>query len=135
MTYLTRIIYSANSNGIWGENEIDYILFLRSNLNLNPNWNEVKAVKYINRNELELFVNKAKEDGSGVTPWFDLIAGSLLPKWWDKLNDLDEFKNHTEIVRFIWLTCPKIKTENQCHYEKWKIIIKSHFLRNVAQMN
>ncbi len=101
MTYLTRIIYSANSNGIWGENEIDYILFLRSNLTLNPNWNEVKSVKYINRDELELFVRKAKEDGSGVTPWFDLIASSLLPKWWDKLNDLEEFKNHTEIVRFI----------------------------------
>jgi isopentenyl-diphosphate delta-isomerase len=98
---LTRIIYSAESDEKWGENEIDYILFLRSNITLDPNWNEVKSLKYISRNELDLFVEKAKEDGSGVTPWFNLIAGSLLPKWWDKLDSLDEFKNHTEIIRFL----------------------------------
>ena len=101
MTYLTRIIYSAESDGKWAENEIDYILFLRSNVTLKPNWNEVKALKYISRDELEQFVAKAKEDGSGVTPWFNLIAGSLLPQWWDKLDSIEDFKNHSEITRFI----------------------------------
>ena len=28
--YLSRILYSAPSNGDWGELELDYILFLRS---------------------------------------------------------------------------------------------------------
>ena len=101
MTYLTRIIYSANSAGKWGENEIDYILFLRSNLKLSPNWNEVQAIKYIAKDELESFIEKAKTDGPGVTPWFDLIAKSLLPRWWDKLDSLEEFKNHQEIIRFL----------------------------------
>ena len=29
MTYLTRIHYKAQSDGVWGEHEIDYILFLQ----------------------------------------------------------------------------------------------------------
>jgi isopentenyldiphosphate isomerase len=70
MTYLTRILYSATSaGGKWGENEIDYILFIRSNVRLVPNWNEVKNLRYVARDELDSFVRKAKEDGAGVTPW------------------------------------------------------------------
>lgn len=103
ITYLTRVLYSAPSSGKWGENEMDYILFLRSkqsNITLRPNWNEVKNVKYISKDELADFVKRAKEDGSGVTPWFEFIANSLLPKWWDNLDKLDDFKNHIDIVRF-----------------------------------
>lgn len=29
MTYLTRIHYKAQSDGVWGEHEIDYILFVQ----------------------------------------------------------------------------------------------------------
>ena len=119
MTYLTRIIYSAQSRGSeWGENEIDYILFLKSNVTVNPNFNEVKDLRYIGRDELDDFVRKVKEEGSGVTPWFDLIANSLLPNWWDKLmlDRLEEFKNHEEIYRFFW---PKTLP--------WLIIAQSHF--------
>jgi len=29
LTYLTRIHYKAQSDGVWGEHEIDYILFLQ----------------------------------------------------------------------------------------------------------
>lgn len=29
MTYLTRIHYKAQSDGIWGEHEIDYIIFMQ----------------------------------------------------------------------------------------------------------
>ncbi len=29
MTYLTRIHYMAQSDGVWGEHEIDYILFMQ----------------------------------------------------------------------------------------------------------
>lgn len=29
MTYLTRIHYKAQSDGVWGEHEIDYILFMQ----------------------------------------------------------------------------------------------------------
>ena len=101
MMYLTRIIYSAQSkDSEWGENEIDYILFLRSNPTLKPNWNEVKDVRYVGRDELAGFIQKVKDEGSGVTPWFDLIAGSLLPNWWDSLDQLEKFKNHEEIYRF-----------------------------------
>lgn len=29
MAYLTRIHYKAQSDGVWGEHEIDYILFMQ----------------------------------------------------------------------------------------------------------
>jgi hypothetical protein len=32
---------------------------------------------------------------------FDLIAKSLLPRWWDRLDRLDQLKDHKEIHRFI----------------------------------
>jgi hypothetical protein len=63
--------------------------------------NEVKNVMSLNRDELDSFVKKMKNDGPGITPWFELIANSLLPKWWDNLNDLESLKNHLEIKRFL----------------------------------
>lgn len=57
--YLTRIHYEDAGDGIWGEHEIDYILFLQKNVDLKPNPNEVSEVFYVQRNELErLFLPK-----------------------------------------------------------------------------
>jgi isopentenyl-diphosphate delta-isomerase len=53
--YLTRILYSADSNGKWAENELDYILFLKSHLkhlDIDPNPEEVKNVMYLNKASL-----------------------------------------------------------------------------------
>ena len=53
--YLTRILYSADSDGKWAENEMDYILFLKSNLkqlDVDPNPEEVKNVMYLNKASL-----------------------------------------------------------------------------------
>ena len=50
--YLTRILYSADSDGKWAENEMDYILFLKSHLkhlDIDPNPEEVKNVMYLNK--------------------------------------------------------------------------------------
>ena len=46
-TYLTRIHYLAPSDGLWGEHEIDYILFIKRNVDVEPNPNEVSEVKYV----------------------------------------------------------------------------------------
>uniref|UniRef100_A0A4X2KSN1 isopentenyl-diphosphate Delta-isomerase n=1 Tax=Vombatus ursinus TaxID=29139 RepID=A0A4X2KSN1_VOMUR len=47
ISYLTRIHSKAQSDGIWGEREIDYILFVRKNVTLDPDPNEIKSYCYI----------------------------------------------------------------------------------------
>lgn len=51
--YLTRIHYKDNGDGIWGEHEIDYILFLQKEVDLDPNTAEVSEVRYIKRENID----------------------------------------------------------------------------------
>ena len=100
MIYLTRILYASPSSGKWGEHELDYILFLRakSGLKVTPNPNEVKDIEYVARTELKEFLY-AKKD-VGITPWFKLIANSMLPVWWENLDRLRDHQDHENIKRF-----------------------------------
>ncbi|CAN6596229.1 isopentenyl-diphosphate delta-isomerase [Trichomonascus vanleenenianus] len=87
--FLTRIHYVAPSDGPWGEHEIDYILFIKSDPVLNVNPNEVKDTRYVSADELkEMF----KDESLTFTPWFKLICESYLFKWWDNLDDVQKFK-------------------------------------------
>lgn len=102
MTYLTRILYSASSSGMWAEHELDYILVLRAKtaIPLSPNSNEVMNIEYVRKEHLDEFISTAKHEGDGITPWFDLIANSLLPKWWDNLENIEIFQDHLNIRKF-----------------------------------
>ena len=101
MTYLTRILYSAASEGgEWGEHELDYILFLRGDVDVSANPNEVQDTCYVKKGELDEFLRQCAADGVGITPWFELIARSMLPVWWDNLDKLDEYKEHEKILKF-----------------------------------
>ncbi|KAH7910941.1 NUDIX hydrolase domain-like protein [Hygrophoropsis aurantiaca] len=80
--YLTRIHYLAPSNGMWGEHEIDYILFLTADVTVTPNVNEIRDHKWVDKAELQsMFDNSA----NSFTPWFKLIARDFLFGWWDEL--------------------------------------------------
>ncbi|GLB36138.1 putative NUDIX domain containing protein [Lyophyllum shimeji] len=80
--YLTRIHYLAPSNGMWGEHEVDYILFLTADVSVTPNTNEIRDYKYVDKEELKaMFADK----GNSFTPWFKLIARDYLFGWWDEL--------------------------------------------------
>jgi len=80
--YLTKIHYLAPSNGMWGEHEVDYILFLVADVTVTPNHNEIRDYKYISKAELQSMF----EDPSNLfTPWFKLIARDFLFGWWDEL--------------------------------------------------
>uniref|UniRef100_A0A5F8H7W3 isopentenyl-diphosphate Delta-isomerase n=1 Tax=Monodelphis domestica TaxID=13616 RepID=A0A5F8H7W3_MONDO len=46
ISYVTGIHYKAQSEGIWGDYEIDYILFVRKNVTLDPDPNEIKSYCY-----------------------------------------------------------------------------------------
>ena len=102
LEFLTRIKYQASNvpnDGIFGENEIDYVIFLRGNYTLQPNHNEVKAVKYVSIYELKELLEEEKNLNSGVllTPWFKLICERFLFKWWSNLNNLKEFQDFKAI--------------------------------------
>lgn len=99
MHYLTRIYYKAQSDGIWGEHEIDYILFLRKNVTLNPDPNEIKSCCYVSKEELKEMMKKAASGEIKLTPWFKIIADTFLFKWWDNLNHLSQFVDHEKIHR------------------------------------
>lgn len=95
--YLTRIYYKDIGDGIWGEHEIDYILFLQKNVELKPNPDEVSEVQYIKREFLDEQIQSL--DGP-LTPWFELIwKNQLLKLWWDNLNRLKKFEDHRNIQR------------------------------------
>lgn len=95
--FLTRIHYKAPSGGEWGEHEIDYILFIKSDVDTDPNINEVQAIKYVTAEDLRKMLN---DPNLKFTPWFKLICDTLLFKWWDHLDDgLEKFTNEQVIRR------------------------------------
>ncbi|CAD7084311.1 unnamed protein product [Hermetia illucens] len=92
--YLTRIHYENTGDGIWGEHEIDYILFLHKNVDLCPNPNEVSEIRYIKREQLD---NELLSLQAPLTPWFNLILKYRLKLWWDNLNSLKNFEDFDKI--------------------------------------
>nr|XP_009682250.1 PREDICTED: isopentenyl-diphosphate Delta-isomerase 1 [Struthio camelus australis] len=99
ISYLTRIHYKAQSDGIWGEHEIDYILFIQKDVTLNPDPNEIQSYCYVTQNELKQLLDKASRNEVMITPWFKLIAETFLFKWWDNLPNLNTFVDHERIHR------------------------------------
>ena len=90
-TYLTRIHYKAPSDSLWGEHEIDYILFVQKDVSITANPNEVMNYKFVSKQELADLLKDGKEDRVKITPWFRMICERFLFKWWDSLEDLASF--------------------------------------------
>lgn len=96
MQFMTRIHYIAPSDGIWGEHEMDYIMFLKADIPIVPNPEEVKAVRYVSQEELRQMMEQAAKGEIHLTPWFALISDSFIWKWWDALlnGTLSEHKDN-----------------------------------------
>jgi isopentenyl-diphosphate delta-isomerase len=92
--YLTRIHYKALSNSVWGEHEIDYILFLQKDLPVKPNVEEVAEIRYMTLDQIRTM---ASNNDVQLTPWFDLIYKTWLPIWWNNLSNLKPFNDHKTI--------------------------------------
>ncbi|KAM5436647.1 isopentenyl-diphosphate delta-isomerase idi1 [Microsporum canis] len=90
--FLTRIHYLAPSgdDGKWGEHEVDYILFIKADVDLSPNPNEVRDVKYVTPDELKAMF---KDPSNKFTPWFKLICEDKLFEWWENFGT-DSFKKY-----------------------------------------
>ncbi|PIA98747.1 Isopentenyl-diphosphate Delta-isomerase [Cercospora beticola] len=98
--FLGRIHYKAASDGLWGEHEIDYILFVKADVTIDANPNEVRDWKYVTMSELESAMNDENAQ-SLFTPWFRLICDDTLFQWWKLLQEdrLDELRGPSEIRR------------------------------------
>lgn len=83
MTFVSRFHYWAadvQTHGplsSWGEHEVDYILFCqlsqRPTLNLNPE--EVGAIRYVSRSELEDMMNDGYDGSDDTTPTMKMTKG------------------------------------------------------------
>eukprot|EP00992_Anisonema_acinus_P011998 TRINITY_DN7820_c0_g1_i1.p2 TRINITY_DN7820_c0_g1~~TRINITY_DN7820_c0_g1_i1.p2 ORF type:complete len:258 (+),score=102.81 TRINITY_DN7820_c0_g1_i1:61-834(+) len=84
--FVARVLYRARMDAEWGEEELDYVLFVRCDRPVYPlNPEEVEAVRYVTLPEVrDLLADPDVE----VSPWFRLIAARLLPEWWADLPRL-----------------------------------------------
>lgn len=94
-------VSGANSSlknwGLTTSCTVDYILFIKADVDLVPNENEVRDTKYVTANELKTMFN---DPTLKFTPWFKLICNSLLFEWWEHLDSgLEKYENEPEIRR------------------------------------
>ena len=115
--FLTRIHYKAPSDGKWGEHEseskicacglhraqltmsipVDYILFIKADVDLEVNANEVQDVRYVSEEELKTMF---RDDRLKFTPWFKLICETMLFEWWEHVDSgLEKYMGETPIRR------------------------------------
>ena len=85
--FITKMRYSARMNADWIEREIDHILMIQADVELDPNPNEVSAVKWVSADELDAML--VDEDSDNViAPWFRCIAARLMNEdWWNAIGD------------------------------------------------
>ncbi len=76
---------------------VDYILFIKADVTLEPNLNEVRDTRYVTADGLKAMFN---DPALKFTPLFKLICNSLLFEWWEHLDEgLEKYMNEQEIRR------------------------------------
>ena len=85
--FVTKMRYSARMNAEWIEREIDHILLIKADVELNPNDNEVSAVRWVDSDELDAML-VADDSENIIAPWFRCIAARIMtPEWWEAAGD------------------------------------------------
>jgi isopentenyl-diphosphate delta-isomerase len=76
---------------------VDYILFIKADVDLDVNPNEARDSKWVTQEDLKtMFQDKSLK----FTPWFKLICESMLFEWWNHLDSgLEKYMGETEIRR------------------------------------
>eukprot|EP00596_Hydrurales_sp_CCMP1899_P005038 CAMPEP_0119051122 /NCGR_PEP_ID=MMETSP1177-20130426/72846_1 /TAXON_ID=2985 /ORGANISM="Ochromonas sp, Strain CCMP1899" /LENGTH=760 /DNA_ID=CAMNT_0007030225 /DNA_START=123 /DNA_END=2405 /DNA_ORIENTATION=+ len=105
--FLTRLHYWAadvvthGPESEWGEHEIDYILFIKADVKLLPNKEEVEDTQYVNLSQLQKMMDK--NSGMLWSPWFRIIVEKFLIHWWQDLDrtlNTNDFIDYKTIYRF-----------------------------------
>ena len=91
---LQKILYRANTDAIWAEYEVDYILFAKKHsteFTFEANENEISHTEFVDReNILEFLEDEINSGKSEITPWFNMILQTKLFGWWDHLIQTGE---------------------------------------------
>lgn len=81
---IAKVLYRAKFDELWGEYELDYLVFARNSQEKEPtgfNRDEVESVKWIDREDVLRFVEETKL----VTPWFKrIVKQTKFIQWWDE---------------------------------------------------
>lgn len=100
LTFVTRVLYKASSDGIWGEHEVDYVLLLCKDLAINPNPNEVHTCRWVTFDGVCSMLREAETGTISLSPWFKRIADSpLLSSWWEALDNPESVSDRHTIHR------------------------------------
>ena len=103
--YLTRMHYKApyipgygpltesTPTPEWGEHEIDYILFVKADVELQPHPDEVRDTQYVTPPKLKELMQK--DSGLIWSPWFRKIVDQFFDTW---TKDIDETINTEKCV-------------------------------------
>ncbi len=85
--FITKMRYSARMNADWIEREIDHILMIQADVDVDPNPNEVAAIKWVNAEELDAMLVDAESEEI-IAPWFRCIAARLMnDDWWKAIGN------------------------------------------------
>jgi isopentenyl-diphosphate delta-isomerase len=103
MHFLTRIYYKAHcKDGIWGEHEVDHILFVQKDVEFEFNPNEIKSTRWVTPAQLrQIFEDYqaqqtrkekgetiSEEDELLISPWFHMICKRFFYQWWADLDQV-----------------------------------------------
>jgi isopentenyl-diphosphate delta-isomerase len=86
-------IYGTNFADLSSLFTVDYVFIIKADVTLEPSPNEVQAVRYVERKELEELLANAAADGTKITPWFQLIVEKFLYGWWDQIDNLGPLRD------------------------------------------
>ena len=89
MTFMTRMKYQARADDKWIEREVDHILILHKDVKTNVNPNEIEEVRWISRDNFSMELDKIRNEGGVIAPWFKHIIDNFLFEWWDNLGELE----------------------------------------------
>jgi isopentenyl-diphosphate delta-isomerase len=86
LVFVSRIHYKAIQKGeVWGEHEVDYILFLKKDVKWALNPNEVSQVQFVSPSQLK---NLLEDKSVTISPWFALICDKFIFQWWERLDEI-----------------------------------------------
>lgn len=97
-TFLTRVHYQDPGDGVYGEHEIDHILFFQQDVKIKPNSDEISEYCFVPKSEFNSFLPTLE---GPITPWFNMIRRHRLKLWWDNLHRLKELAEPDKIHKFI----------------------------------
>ena len=77
--------------------QIDYILFVKACVSLEPNADEVEEAKYVTEVELQQMMKP--DSGLKWSPWFRIIAERFLHRWWEDVGQTIATDKHVDLAR------------------------------------